>query len=123
MKLKPISDYQESDFCRVYRCDDFANLGSLQVVFLVDKQPDDEGQDLPCLSVKTNVKGALITAHQFFRDSEEGEESRDEMLRRMDSEKGAAWIEKILLEQMLTLLDAELGKESTPPNPTPNQTF
>ena len=112
MQLKSVLDYQKGDFCRVYRCDDFQNLGSLQIVFLADKQPDDEGQDLPCLSVKVNAQGAIIAANQFFQDSEAGESARDEILERMNFEKAAEWVQRIELKTMLCLLDQSLEEES-----------
>ena len=110
MILESVLDFQEGDCCRVFRCDSFEHLGPIQILFIADKLSENGGMDAPCLSVKTKIKGAIITANQFFEDSEDGETARDRCLELLNEDRASKFLEEIELERMLSLLNEEVGE-------------
>lgn len=99
--------FQEGNFCRLYTLKENELLGELQILILADSLDSSEGGDRPCLSVKTQYKGAILTGNQFFSDTEEGEAARDKMLALLDGDRATKLLQKIEFIRFLELLAEE----------------
>ena len=109
INLTERSPFHSGYFCRVYECDTFPALGTLQVLITAEDSADGS----PCLFVKTCAKGMFIQVKKAFQDSEKGEKARDKILESMTPQKAVQLLEAFQVSKTLTLLnESVVNKEA-----------